>query len=269
VDFDRCDFVLRDARQTGVAYGRYDLNWLISTVAVGQTSGGKLVVGFDRRKAPRVVEQLLVARRAMYDTVYYHKTVRSAEGMIGLLLRRIKQIVREKGWIFGDAEFFSSFKKILEGTSLDPAAVLDLDDYSLWVFIQKLASMADKDVTVSDLARRIITRDLFKLVPCEQSRLENFLDIDDARPRLYYAVRPFCPGMEEYYIHIDRARFDMFSESEREQAYFVDVDSEARDATLIRDHPKLRPHWAESQTLVRLFAPREAVEAIRKVIEKS
>lgn len=37
-----------------------------------------LVVGLDKAKAPRVVEPLLITRRALYDTVYYHKTVRSA-----------------------------------------------------------------------------------------------------------------------------------------------------------------------------------------------
>jgi HD superfamily phosphohydrolase len=28
VDCDRCDFLLRDALHTGVAYGRYDINWV-------------------------------------------------------------------------------------------------------------------------------------------------------------------------------------------------------------------------------------------------
>lgn len=80
VDVDRCDYILRDAHQTGVAYGRYDLNWLVSTATVGFTAENKLVAGFDRQKAPPVVEQLLIARRALYDTVYFHRTVRGAEG---------------------------------------------------------------------------------------------------------------------------------------------------------------------------------------------
>jgi len=100
VDVDRCDFLMRDAQQTGVAYGRYDLDWLISTATVGRREDGQLVVGFDRRKAPRVLEQLLVARRALYDTVYQHKTVRSAEGMIGLLLRRLRDVASDgPGWL--------------------------------------------------------------------------------------------------------------------------------------------------------------------------
>src|ERR1044071_5263979 len=72
VDVDRCDFVKRDAHQTGVAYGRYDLDWLISTATIGEAGDstfGGVVVGFEERKAIRVVEQFLIARRAMYDTV--------------------------------------------------------------------------------------------------------------------------------------------------------------------------------------------------------
>jgi HD superfamily phosphohydrolase len=69
IDVDRCDFILRDAYQTGVAHGRYDLDWLVSTATVGNRSDGRPVVGFDSLKAPRVVEQLLIARRALYDNV--------------------------------------------------------------------------------------------------------------------------------------------------------------------------------------------------------
>src|SRR5207245_7995778 len=35
VDVDRCNFVIRDAHHTGVAYGRFDLHWLVSTATIG------------------------------------------------------------------------------------------------------------------------------------------------------------------------------------------------------------------------------------------
>lgn len=269
IDFDRCDFIYRDARQTGVAYGRYDLNWLISTVTVGKTSAGNLVVGFDKRKAPRVAEQFLVARRALYDTVYFHKTVRSAEGMIGLLLKRLKGVVREKGWIVGDTGLFAPFRKVIEGTPLRTHELLGLDDYSLWVLTQQLSTLTNYDTTVADLTRRIITRDLFKLVPCSQGRLTEFLSRQENYAKLYNAVAPFVPGGSDYYVHIDHANFRMFCERPEECAYFVDGDSESRDAEQIRNHPQLRAHWEEPQRTTRLFAPREAVDAIARMIEKT
>jgi HD superfamily phosphohydrolase len=79
-----------------------------------------------------VVEQLLIARRALYDTVYYHKTVRSAEGMIGLLLKRLKDAVSEKGWLEANLRLFEPFRKVIEGKPLSPSEILGLDDYSLW-----------------------------------------------------------------------------------------------------------------------------------------
>jgi uncharacterized protein len=67
-----------------------------------------------------VVEQLLIARRALYDTVYYHKTVRSAEGMIGLLLKHLKDAVSEKGWLEANLRLFEPFRKVIEGKPLTP-----------------------------------------------------------------------------------------------------------------------------------------------------
>src|SRR5260370_777251 len=87
IDVDRADFLLRDAFQCGVAYGRYDVAWLISTCTLGQTAADRWVVGWDRRKALSIVEQLLIAREALYHTAYWHKTVVSAEVMVGRFLR--------------------------------------------------------------------------------------------------------------------------------------------------------------------------------------
>lgn len=78
IDVDRADFLKRDTHQSGVAYGRYDLDWLVSTLTIGRNDRGELVTGFDRRKSVRVVEQFLIARQALYETVYHHRTIRSA-----------------------------------------------------------------------------------------------------------------------------------------------------------------------------------------------
>jgi uncharacterized protein len=267
VDVDRCDFVMRDAYQTGVAYGRYDLNWLISTATVGTTGSGELVVGFDQQKAPRVVEQLLIARRALYDTVYLHKTVRSAEGMIGLLLKRLKEVVRENGWPITDTKLFEPFQRVIEGKPLSPREILGLDDYSLWVLIQQLSDMTKYDQTVAELARRIVARDLFKIVPCPEERLQEFLLREDAHQKLHEAVSLFSTGKSEFFIYVDNATFEMFSRNPQQWAYFVDIGHEQRLAIPIREHPQLKPHWQESQRRVRLFAPREAVDSILKTLE--
>jgi len=265
VDCDRCDFILRDAHQSGVSHGRYDLKWLISTATVGAT-GEQLVAGFDKRKAPRIVEQFLIARRALYETVYCHKTVKSAEGMVGLLLKRLKQVTRDKGWILSDQTFFSPFKKAIEGEPLEPQEVMQLDDYGLWGLIQHLSNRSGVDVTLADLAKRIISRDLLKVVPCAQPKVEEFVrDVENHR-RMHEVVSKFCPGDPQYYVHVDSEPFEMFCPDESEHSYFVDLENRNRPATAIRDHPLFRSHHLEPERIVRLYVPRETVESVRRMI---
>lgn len=191
------------------------------------------------------------------------------KGMIGLLLKRLKEALKEKEWPLRDSQFFKPFQRIIEGSPVGPEDILGLDDYSLWVFIQQLAQMSKFDITIADLAQRIVARDLFKLVPCNEDKLAIFLGREDAHGRLYNAVSPFCQGSKEYYVLVDRARFRMLCERPSEFAYFVDNSSEDREATPIREHPQLRPYWQEPQVKTRLFALREAVESLSKLLQNS
>lgn len=267
VDVDRSDFILRDAHQTGVAYGRCDINWLVSTATIGITTDDKLVVGFDKRKGPPVIEQLLVARRALYHTVYFHKTVRAAESMIGLLFKRIKDIPEVLGHQNLRVPLFQPYTKVLRGEALKPAEVLSLDDHSLWTLIQLVAASPNIDPTANDLARRIMARDLFKLVPCEPKRLSSFMLREDAYERLYSVVGSYCQGDVSYYVSVDSADFNVLCADEPQRAYFVDTESDKRLATAIREHERIRPYWSDTERTIRLFVPREAVAPACNLIE--
>lgn len=120
---------------------------------------------------------------------------------------------------------------------------------------------------MTDLARRIIARDLFKQVPCTQDKLSDFLAKGDSHQRLYEAVGPFCPGQREFYVHVDHTAFQMLSDESRASAFFIDLDSDRREATLIRDYDELRVHPAKPQRIIRLFVPREAVESVKRIVE--
>lgn len=266
IDVDRCDFILRDAVQTGVAYGRFDLHWLISTATIGQ-SDGHFVVGFDKRKSLRVIEQFLIARRALYDTVYYHKTVRCAEGMVGLLLRRVKHLTSSVGWPLSAADsMFSPIRALMEGQALGPSELLSLDDYFVWVFIQHLASGASKDPTIAELARRVIARDLFRVVPVDSERLDEFFVDGEAYARLHSAVAPYSQGDPKFFAYFDRSHFRMFSSSHTQFGFFVDTDLSSRPATPFRDDERLQKLADSKPRSKRLFVPREAVESVRSLI---
>jgi len=267
VDVDRCDFVLRDAYQTGVAYGRYDVDWLVSTVTVGEAAGAP-VIGFDSVKAPRVVEQLLIARRALYDTVYHHPGVRSAEGMVGLLLARLKEnreaVLPEVG------EGFAELKKAIGGETLTLPEFLALDDHNLWVFVQRVGSIR-ADPVAADLARRILDRDLFKPVPIVGDRLQQFMNanppeaielVDQVLRRSGYQDAP------SYRLY-DAAPFWFFHRDPEQGSMFVDARDPRRAATSLREHPELVHHRREKREMLRLYVPRDVVDTVTRAMSNA
>jgi HD superfamily phosphohydrolase len=265
VDVDRADFIRRDTHQTGVAYGRYDLDWLISTCTVGKLNDRQWVVGFDKRKSPRVVEQFLIARKALYDTVYYHKTVRSAEGMVGLFLRRLRDLWKA-GVAIDLGPMGAVYSRLLSGEPIDQRELLSLDDFSLFVIIERASTVGGVDPTIRDLGARILSRDLFKIVPVENEKLNRFLKQPDAYPRMHGAIQPFCQGDPRYYVHVDQCEFQMFCNKPSERGYFID---ENRVPTLMRESEELSMHSDTRRELIRVFTLSEAVDALRHAIEEA
>jgi HD superfamily phosphohydrolase len=266
VDVDRADFLRRDTYQTGVAYGRYDLDWMVSTIALGRTdheSNSTWVIGFDERKAVRVLEQFLIARRALYETVYHHKTVRCAEGMVALFLRRLKVAVRE-GFRPVVADFMNPLVQVMNGEPIGPRDLLKLDDFALWVLIDVVASSDTKDDTLRDLSRRIVARDLFKKIPVSPKKLSEFLLTAHARDRLHEAIKPYCPGEPEYYLIIDQASFSMLSDEESDRLYLINNGK----ATAAVDHPLFANFRHLNSANVRAYTVREAVPIVSQIIEQ-
>ena len=88
LDADRFDYLLRDNLMTGSRYGDYDLEWLLHALTIDESTG-RLAVTW---KGISAVEAYLQSRYHMYRNVYFHKVVRSAEGMVKLALQRAKRL---------------------------------------------------------------------------------------------------------------------------------------------------------------------------------
>src|SRR5262249_26420760 len=123
LDADRCDYLLRDSHATGTNYGNFDLKWLLAQLR--PDPAGKRF--YLTRKGLSAVETYLFARFHMYQTVYFHKTSRSAEVMLKLLFRRLKELIVAHGAV-GDVSpaFFEAFSGQICLTRY-----LDLDDHSV------------------------------------------------------------------------------------------------------------------------------------------
>ena len=85
LDVDRLDYLLRDSYYAGVSYGRYDLDRIISQLAVVDNQFVVMDGGYE------AVEQMIFARYQMYQQVYFHKT----KTVFEMMLRKCGEILRD------------------------------------------------------------------------------------------------------------------------------------------------------------------------------
>lgn len=132
LDADRMDYLLRDSFYTGVQYGRYDLDWVVSNLNPA-VKDGKAYLALSRAAA-FAFEDFLLSRYHMFVSVYLHHTSVNFDTM----LRRYYEEAA------GEFEIPS-----------DPEAFLECDDVALWSTLRH---------SKNRWAQRIVTRNGFKLV---------------------------------------------------------------------------------------------------------
>lgn len=98
LDVDKIDYLLRDSMHTGVAYGSIDVDRLVRTITVDKE--GIMAI---RDKGKQAVENLMIARYHMYQTVYFHKAVAAFE----LMLRKIYELLLAEKKVFGLEEILA------------------------------------------------------------------------------------------------------------------------------------------------------------------
>ena len=93
LDVDRMDYLLRDSLMTGAKYGIFDLEWIIKSIEINEADDHLYI------SAPGLyaVEDYLQARYYMYRQVYFHRTLRSAEAVLKVLLRRALDLYEKGG----------------------------------------------------------------------------------------------------------------------------------------------------------------------------
>lgn len=124
VDADELDYLLRDSTFCGIALGLVDYKRIINTLIY---KDNKLII--EEKGIPNL-ESLLIGRILMYRSVYWHKTCRIAQGMMGIALRMKRSEIKEP-FSKTDHEFLTEL----------------LVDHGS-----------------SEMTRRILRRDLFKVI---------------------------------------------------------------------------------------------------------
>ena len=168
LDADRFDYLLRDNLMTGSRYGHFDLEWVLHALTIDPSTDRLAVTP----KGVSAVETYLQARFNMYRHVYFHKVVRSAEGMVKLALQRAKRLLvqRRLDW---PRETDPPYKALL-GQRLTSAEYNDLDDLSI-LHCFKLWSHGP-DPVLAGLCKGLLFRRVFKTID-----LSHFEDPKDAR----------------------------------------------------------------------------------------
>lgn len=150
LDADRMDYLLRDSYCTGTSYGNFDLERILRTLRVVD---GKLVV---KESGIHTIEDYIMSRYHMYWQVYYHPTSRVYEAIIGALFNRLRYLYHKDENMVRE---YSMFLPFIKDEEVDVKDYLDMDEAAAFYGITLMRK--SEDSILSDLARRILERDLF------------------------------------------------------------------------------------------------------------
>ena len=192
LDVDRMDYLLRDSLMTGAKYGIFDLEWIIKSIEINEADDYLYV------SAPGIyaVEDYLQARYYMYRQVYFHRTLRSAEAVLKVLLKRAIHLFGGGGDVWCITG--SAMEKILSSEKLNLKEHLEIDDTDILFSIKRW--QYSRDLTLADLSKRFLNRRLFKAFDLDMPEAERAAFIGDSRNIV--ANAGFDP---DYYFVEDKA----------------------------------------------------------------
>ena len=232
LDADRLDYLLRDNLMTGSRYGDYDLRWLLQNITVTPDTN-RLAVTF---KGLSAVEAYLQARYHMYRNVYFHKVVRSAEGMVKMALQRARRLAVQDRLEWPPAD--SPVCKILQGIELKISEFIELDDISVLQCF-KTWTKSD-DATLASLCQGLLYRKLFKTIDLSRLGGQEAIDAAVARAK---AMVDEAGGDSAYTLFYDapadtpyKLGGDGSSEAEVAKDILI-VSSDGRTRTLAEESP--------------------------------
>lgn len=210
LDVDRMDYLLRDSLMTGAKYGIFDLEWIIKSIEINEADDHLYV------SAPGIyaVEDYLQARYYMYRQVYFHRTLRSAEAVLKVMLRRALAVYGEDGSVWNAAG--TPMETVLAGRKLSLAEHMELDDNDVMFSIKRWQH--SDDAILADLAIRFLNRRLFKAYDLDMPEADRVDFIGAARKIV--ADAGFDP---EYYFVEDKAKNASYAFYSKETADAKDL----------------------------------------------
>jgi len=264
LDVDRFDYLLRDSHHSGVRYGVFDLDWMLSSLMLAEAptpTGDRVVLAVDGRRGLRAVEGYLMARLSMFQQVYFHKTGRAAEFMFKRAFRRLAALVDDgdRGASEMVAELPVGLGKMIRGELPALDEYLDLDDPVFWSSLKRWST--SDDAVLGRLASGLLHRKLLRPLPLSQE-----VATDEERAELLDRLRraTAAAGYDpDSFCGLDRA-IDV--------PYHVDPGTSERIWVVGLGRPRplaevspivdVLRNWRVGRTIA--ICPEEAREALRK-----
>lgn len=188
LDMDRMDYLIRDSHYTGVAYGKIDVERILTNLKLEK----RLILDF---KGVQAAEFALVARYFMYPTVYQHHTTRIANAMA----RR-------------------AFKEAIDLDIINIEDMYKFDDNDLISLLRK----TDDDF-ITDFMFRLDNRRLLKNASSiglsEFETPGDIFKIDDKKLKKAEKEISEDYGVEEGYVLIDKPQYPQFDEMNTSVSY--------------------------------------------------
>ncbi len=157
LDADRLDYLLRDAKSAGVGYSSVDIEWIIRHMIYKENQL------FFHIKAKYAIENYLVGRYHMYKQIYTHEKSVAFDAMLEVIMNRLRYLYKS-GYVFHTDNLFiiSELKDLIENKIMDIMQYCNLDDYVFHTYLRLF--IKEKDLILSDLCKRLLNVNLFKLV---------------------------------------------------------------------------------------------------------
>jgi HD superfamily phosphohydrolase len=106
IDADRIDYLLRDSYNCGLVYGKIDIERIFRNMVIKHVPDFDDYVIAIKNKANISVDQFLISRYYMYNTVYYHKTTFCFEEILRKIVKKCNVLgfvpYRKLRWLDGD-----------------------------------------------------------------------------------------------------------------------------------------------------------------------
>ena len=241
LDADRMDYLLRDAYNTGVKYGTFDLSRILEVMRPYQDG-----ICFEMN-GMHAVEDYIVSRFQMYQQVYFHPVSRSMEVILNRLLKRAKLIFSSE--VQSDQQTPYLLLPFFKG-DFDLDDYLQLDDGVLNTYFIHWKRYPD-DI-LSNLASRFIDRKPLKSVKYDKTTV-------DLLPRLREIIEQsgFNP---DYYTATDNS-FDLpydAYQADKKQIHLMQEDGTL--VSLSSVSPLVRAISDKQTGDNRFFFPREILK---------